>query len=90
MNNEEITTFLLDAGADPRVASQQGLTPLMVAADVNSTTVVSLLLNQVDVNAADKRYHTALHYAAKKVRIIFLFILLGTFRNCKPVSIGRC
>ena len=47
---------LLDAGADPKFSSKDGLTALMIAADSGSAEMVDILIAAgSDVNAADKQ-----------------------------------
>ncbi|MBV9265416.1 MAG: ankyrin repeat domain-containing protein [Acidobacteriaceae bacterium] len=73
----EAMKILLDGGADPAIASDEGVTPLMVAAGLgwaaNASRVVPdgalpavqfLLDDGADVNARDKFNYTALHGAA--------------------------
>ncbi|HEX5419158.1 MAG TPA: ankyrin repeat domain-containing protein [Gammaproteobacteria bacterium] len=72
--------LLLEHGADPRLATKQGINPLMAAAGLGTTeqdttgryktqaeaiaAIKLLLARGLDVNAADKRGRTALHGAA--------------------------
>jgi ankyrin repeat protein len=65
-NNLETVRHLIQKGADPTVANNDGSTPLHAAVyHVKSIETVSLLLGneQVDINRRDKNGLTALHYA---------------------------
>ena len=78
----EVVRFLLDHDADPKLATRNGVNPVMAAAglgtkeedatgrrktEAEAIESIQLLLGAgVDVNAADSRGQTALHGAAEK------------------------
>jgi uncharacterized protein len=78
----EVIRFLLAHGADPKLATRNGINPVMAAAglgtkeedttgrrktEAEAIESIQLLLGSgVDVNAADSRGQTALHGAAEK------------------------
>jgi ankyrin repeat protein len=76
----EAVRLLLDAGADPAIASRDGTTPLMVAAgqaweadrsrllteQQSVDTIRTLLTTGVDINARNNQGETALHGAADR------------------------
>jgi ankyrin repeat protein len=75
----ELIKVLLDAGADPKLNTKNGTTPLMAAAGLNWTDISSLgseadslqaieifLARGVDVNAANDLGETAAHAAAQR------------------------
>ncbi|HLH41614.1 MAG TPA: ankyrin repeat domain-containing protein [Bryobacteraceae bacterium] len=78
----EVIRFLLAHGADPKLATRNGINPVMAAAglgtkeedttgrrktEAEAIESIQLLLDAgVDVNAADSRGQTALHGAAEK------------------------
>lgn len=64
-DNELDITILFRLGADPGIANDDGMTPLMVAArSKNSRVIRAFIDNGADVRATDKRGRTALHFAA--------------------------
>ena len=77
-NDVEAMKFLAAHGADPKIATAKGVTPLMVAAGIgfeyqltnivpeSRLATVKYLVDDlhVDVNAKDEKYFTALHGAA--------------------------
>jgi uncharacterized protein len=80
VNNTEVVKALLDAGADPRISTEQGITPLMMAAGAGTDIqrarapeeramaidTVKLLVERggVDVTAVGQYGWTALHAAS--------------------------
>jgi ankyrin repeat protein len=80
VNNTEVVKALLDAGADPRITTEQGITPLMMAAGAGTDIqrarapeeramaidTVKLLVERggVDVTAVGQYGWTALHAAS--------------------------
>ena len=57
--------FLLSSGANAALATESGLTALMVAAYVNKVEIATLLIDQCDINELNCRGETALHVAAR-------------------------
>lgn len=55
----------LDLGLDAKAPSKDGVTPLMIAAKLDSKALVEALLPFSDVNAADSQGFTALIYASQ-------------------------
>jgi uncharacterized protein len=79
VNNTEVVKALLDAGADPRITTEQGMTPMIMAAgggtdiqrarvpeeQVKAIETVKLLAEHgVDINAVGQYGWTALHAAS--------------------------
>jgi ankyrin repeat protein len=62
---EELAAVLLDAGAGPEAADEQGRTPLMIASAAGETALVNLLLaHHARVDAQDHERRSALWYAS--------------------------
>ena len=73
----KIRRALLDAGANPNVATEFGSTPLMMATSFTDTATVQLLLDHhADVNAQDSMKHTALIDAAANSNASIAHVLL--------------
>ena len=67
MQDEYLTRIVLENGFDINVRNLDGETPLMCAVNVDNTeTVLLLLKNHAEVNAADEKQQTCLHLAALK------------------------
>ena len=64
-NQQAAAQLLLDRGADPNLASNEGIAPLMAAAMQNFLLVLRLLIDaNAELNAAEPDAgHTAFHYA---------------------------
>ena len=66
-NNPTVVQLLLEAGADPNVRNDEGLTALHQGATNSNPVVISNLLSAgADPNAMDNDGYTALHYAAAR------------------------
>ena len=82
--SEYTTKKLLDAGADPTLATLEGLTPLHLAARARDSNVVGLLLSFIEgpdamaVNAQDEKGNTPLYYACRSGRPETVQLLLET------------
>ena len=69
--SERAVKILLDAGADPTLASLDGLTPLHLAVRTRQVNIVGYLLDSVKVGkksfilSKDKEGHSALYHACK-------------------------
>jgi hypothetical protein len=73
----EITTALLDHGADPNATDQDGETPLMAAGFTGNDKVVKVLLDhQANVNAKDKYGLTPL-MDARRLPVVRLLLSAG-------------
>jgi len=60
-----LSKILLDAGVDPNVPGEHGVTPLMLASQYGYEEEIKLLLeHHADVNLKDAKRRTALMYAA--------------------------
>jgi ankyrin repeat protein len=67
MQDEYLTRIVLEHGLDINIRNLDGETPLMCAVNVdNNETVLLLLKNHAEVNAADEKQQTCLHLAASK------------------------
>ena len=62
--------YLLNAGADPNIANEKGMTPLMLAADNAGKELVGALLasKSTDPNIKDGKGQTALDHALRSTR----------------------
>ena len=83
---EEVVQLLLDRGADPNKASEDGCTPLHRAAWRGDKDVVQLLLDGgADPNKADEHGWTPLHCAARHSRkdVVRLLLKRGADPNKK-------
>ena len=74
----EVVRRLLDRNADPDAATDNGTTPLMLAADAGSSASIDLLIDAGANPWARERAngHTALHFAANKGRTAAVETLL--------------
>ncbi len=68
---------LLDAGADLEGASEDGVTPLMLAAEGHPGLLETLLRAGADIHARDARGRTPLHHAVTALRPDSVRALLG-------------
>lgn len=81
------TKKLLDAGADPSLASNDSLTPLHLAARARQCNSAGLLLDFLSrddttvINAKDKRGRTALYYACQSGRPETVKLLIDAGAN---------
>lgn len=80
---------LLDAGADSRMADNEGMTPLHYAAMNNDAAIVSLLVSRgADVNAKNKEGLTPVLVACKEVKLApFTFLIRNCDANCSMPEI---
>lgn len=80
---------LLDAGADPRMADNKGMTPLHYAAMNNDIAIMSLLVKRgADVNAADEEGLTPVLVACKHVKLApFVFLIKNCDATCSMTEI---
>ena len=64
--NLPIVNFLLERGANPNLANEEGITPLMSAVSYNNSQMVQRLLEipNINLNAQDARGVTPVHLAA--------------------------
>ncbi|MFP4498506.1 MAG: ankyrin repeat domain-containing protein, partial [Vulcanimicrobiota bacterium] len=73
----QIAEYLLEKGADPGLANQSNVTPLMEAVLENHPRVIELLIKKgANVNALDADNSSALHLAARRENTEALKILL--------------
>jgi len=81
-NHTEIAKILLNAGADPNIEGDQGLTPLIIASDDNNIELVEMLLEKgAKPNLTEGASHTALYYAIKRGNIEIVRMLLEKGAN---------
>jgi ankyrin repeat protein len=80
----EIVGKLIEAGANINATANNGLTPLMVAAQCNNRPVVEELLKvkELEINKKDAKGWTALHHASNNSS--FNVITLMIQRGCDP------
>ncbi len=78
-NDIDAVRNLLSLGADPSLATPDGLTPLMRAVDVGDCGIVKALLDtqRAECNAIDAAGYTALHDAAKRGNADIIDLLLS-------------
>lgn len=77
--DEQTVTRLLEAGASPDLADENGLTPLMAAAMQGNMNLVRKFVGGVtNINAPDRTGRSALQYAvaAQKIEVIHLLLRL--------------
>jgi ankyrin repeat protein len=76
--NLEVVEILLNAGADPNIAIDDGTTPLMVAAAHGVTEIVRKLIQKgANVNAKDSRGGTALMDAVGDLELLQMLVEAG-------------
>ena len=64
-NYTDVINLLLERGADPNIAEQDGYTPLIIAKSKGQYPAMTLLLERgADVNKADNKGRTLLHWAS--------------------------
>ena len=86
----ELIEFLLENGAEPNEShTEDGLSPLHIAAESNNVEVVELLLaNGADATLEDPRAQTALHLAASYGHTDVVKVLVAKYPPC--VGMHRC
>jgi hypothetical protein len=78
ITSEEFLQALLKHGADPNLATAEGVTPLMRASQLANVGKMKLLIESgADVNHCENNGLTALHYAANKDSLDAIRLLLG-------------
>jgi uncharacterized protein len=93
-NSVEKTKLLVARGANPNVTGDDGLTPLIAAADRGDTQIIEALLNAgADVNAQDGNGNTALlellEPANPRRRSVEEYrVLVGTLLRAKNVNVN--
>jgi uncharacterized protein len=74
----EVLEVLLEAGADPCVGTSQGLTPLMIAAQIDSSALLQLLLDYgADIGVTDNEGQNALYKAASHGNVSMMETLVN-------------
>ncbi len=71
----------IDLGLDAKSAAKDGVTPLMIAADINNAAFAQALVAISDVNAADSKGYTALHYAIEAGSLPIVRMLIQAKAN---------
>ena len=85
-----IAITLLDAGADPGLAGQDGITPLMLAVEAGDVSLAARIMRTgVDLTATDPQARTALHYAAASSCNPAVFGPLAAMLPLDPDADGR-
>lgn len=83
----EVTTLIIQNGGDPNVLSDEGLTPVHIAAAWGRVEILKLLLHcGGDPQLTDNCYKNALHYALKEDWEEAV-ILINDFISCQRLSI---
>lgn len=92
---EYTTKKLLDAGADPSLASNDGLTPLHLAARARQCNSVGLLLDYLSrgessiVDAKDEKGRSALYYACQSGRPETVKLLIDAGANTSDKTLFK-
>ena len=80
--DHSVTRRLLEAGANPDLADDAGVTPLMVAAMHGDLELVRTLVGRVtDVAARDRAGHSAVYYAVNAQNLEIVDLLLSLTPN---------
>lgn len=92
IGNEEITDFLILAGANIEITDQQGNTPLLYAALFNQdATAYTLLKAGANINHTNQSSQSAVHLAImKKDSLILLGLLLAQKANVNVQDNNGC
>lgn len=79
INSVEATRLLLEGGANPNIADDRGVTPLIIATSLGYVGVVEALLDhpRIDPNVQDNQGDTALHLAVLNHHLRPLIALLS-------------
>ena len=77
---------LIELGLDAKTPASDGVTPLMVAADMGNEAFAQALVAMSDVNAADAQGRAALHFAAKTGSLPIVRILVRNGANAEAVT----
>jgi ankyrin repeat protein len=87
---QAMAALLLDHGADPNIAQQDGFTPLTAAAQDGNLPLTRLLLNAgARRNACNANNKTALDVAREHGHAA-LFTLLEPMTGCYELGVSRC